>query len=796
MTWASVDAAVADALKEAGRQPPAILAPTLVSPTLRRAVKQLAIAHGARVVEVDPGPATPSAALEARTLVGGRPLRPTLHLDRAELIVSLGADFLGADRNRVAHTRAYAGRPKKSGARRHVQIEGVLTVTGAAADERWRATSSEQRHIALSLLARIAPQPGLTAPTPADPARVDRLAAALKQARGRSLVVSGSNDLGEQVAVALINAALGNEGHTVDIARPSLVQRGLDAELHKIEAELLGGRLGGLIVLPGIDPVRQRPNGAAWAEAIAKLPLSVCLTDHATLTSKACRIVAASHHGLETWSDASPQPGELRIVQPTIRPLYATRDPLLSLAVWSGEEASSPLGLLKASWKKHVFPTAPDFDAAWRASLSGGRAEGGRATASLPPESAADATAIQAALQASAAPDPGGFEVQLIEEIGTGDGMHAHNAWLRELPEPLTRIGWQPVVRLSPAAAANLGVDDGDALDIVVGDATLTMAARILPGMHDRVLGVPVGFPKTNAFALATAANGRDRTSGLAAKVSTSGERSDLAEYQVHLSSEGRAIIHEVDAFEAKVEGAHHVHYSLWDHYEKPDVHWEMVIDLDACTGCGACVIACQAENNIPVVGPEEVHEHRDLHWLRLDRYIDGQGDDATVLFEPMLCQQCDHAPCETVCPVLATMHSSDGLNQQVYNRCVGTRYCANNCPYKMRRFNWFDYDFGGPLDRMVLNPDVVVRERGVMEKCTFCVQRIQASRIYGGEPQTACQQTCPANAIAFGNGADPESEVAKRRGAARGFQVLPELGVLPSVTYLARVRSREEVSS
>jgi Fe-S-cluster-containing dehydrogenase component len=268
----------------------------------------------------------------------------------------------------------------------------------------------------------------------------------------------------------------------------------------------------------------------------------------------------------------------------------------------------------------------------------------------------------------------------------------------------------------------------------------------------------------------------------------------------VHSSPEGRPIIHQVGAYDEHVPAAHHgeVH-SLWDEHPVDSPHWHMTINLDACTGCSACVIACQAENNIPVVGPEEVGNNRDLHWMRIDRYFVGDDENPDVLFEPMLCAHCDNAPCETVCPVAATVHSHDGLNQQAYNRCVGTRYCANNCPYKVRRFNWFEYDRGKPVERMVLNPDVVVRERGVMEKCSFCVQRIQVSRIDARkkgessfEVKTACQQSCPANAIQFGDGANPDSAVSKSRENPRKFQVLAEIGVKPAITYLARVRTRE----
>ena len=308
------------------------------------------------------------------------------------------------------------------------------------------------------------------------------------------------------------------------------------------------------------------------------------------------------------------------------------------------------------------------------------------------------------------------------------------------------------------------------------------------------------GTPARNGYQLATWSDGAILTNALSAEVRKAGGSTLLPIVQPHPSSEGRPIIAQVKSETEKVEMGHHgPAHNLWPEYEYK-VHWDMAIDLDACTGCGACVVSCQAENNLPVVGPDQMAMHRDMNWLRIDRYFEGDPADPEVLFEPMTCSQCDNAPCETVCPVAATIHGHDGLNNQAYNRCVGTRYCANNCPYKVRRFNWLDYTPKDPIERMVLNPDVVVRERGIMEKCTFCVQRIQRARIASKRsgddaeplPQTACQQSCPAGAITFGNGANAESEVAAVAHDPRAFQVLAELGVKPSITYLARIRRRD----
>ncbi|MDP6940244.1 MAG: 4Fe-4S dicluster domain-containing protein [Planctomycetota bacterium] len=804
-TWVQVDAEVKAGLARLGSKKCAILSPPVTSPTARRALEAFAHARGGVLTEYDARPTAPSAALEAWELVTGRALLPTIDFSRANVVVSLGADFLGTGPEVVAHTAGYAARRRahaSSGPLRHVQVEGALSLTGAAADERTAVSAHDQRNLALHLLKRLSPGAALPANLPplSDTGLVDRLASLLGGNRRRSVVVSGSDDLGEQVAVALINEKLGNIGTTLSTARPSLVTRGLDRELLALEAALFNGQIGALFIMPGIDPVRQLPHGAQWAEALKALPLAVTLTDHATTTAASCRIVAASHHGLEMWGDAMPQPGVLSVVQPTIRPLLNTQHPIAAMLRWSGTGSGPYLEHLKQSWKTGALATASDFDGAWNAAVSSGLAPSRAAVSgALAAPKPRNAAGLQAALAATAGRAGSELTVELIAEVGTGDGCHSHNAWLRELPDPLTRVAWEPVVRISPATGAQLGVANGDVLKVTVGEGSVTMAARLMPGMHPGVLGVPVGFAAANGYALATVDSGRLRTSGLVAQASATGEHVTLPAIQIHDSSEGRPIVHQLPSYDSHVETVHHgPHHNLWDHDEAPPLQWHMVVDLDACTGCGACVVSCQAENNIPVVGPEEIARHRDMHWLRIDRYFQGTDADPDVVFEPMLCQQCGHAPCETVCPALATSRSTDGLNMQVYSRCVGTRYCANNCPYKMRRFNWFEYDRGEALDRMVLNPDVVVRERGIMEKCTFCVQRIQASRIASeGGPESAnvemaCQQSCPARAITFGNSSDPTSSVSRARAGGRAFQVLADLGVEPSVTYLARVRSRE----
>ena len=818
-TWEAVDEFVKSKLEEVGQSDKSIvvLTPSITSPSTRRSLTTFAEQHDAKWVEWDPDPETSSAAISAWEQVSGRALMPDLRLQKADLMVFLGADLLVTGLDPVTHTRAYADRRRAhqtSGPLHHVQIEGTLSLTGAKADERWTATAAEQRLIAFWLLKQVADAqtsdvakalseslktlPGL----PKYSTRTAKLATQLLAKNKKCVVWSGANDVGEQLAVALTNMLLGNVGHTLALDEPTLVRRGREAQLWEVREALSKGEVGALITW-GVDPVAQLPDGAALAEEIRYLTLSVALDDRPTQTAASCQVVAAANHGLERWADYMPAVGTLTIGQPTLRPIYNTRDPELSLLLWAGEEVESVRQRMYESWEETVYPDAmmDELEGLWNKALSTGLASpedmeldfGELETPDEDDLAEAVTEALKAPVEAHA------FEVHILPEVSRRSGSHTHLDLLDELPDPLAHTAWVATVRVAPQTARALGVGNGDELTVTVGDSSLTLPVRLSPGTHPNVLGVPVGWASNNGWSLTRWVDGRLQRTGLPATVKAAGSSVELPETQQHTKREGRPIVHQVATYDEKVPEPHHVGESLWRARPIHSPSWEMVIDLDTCTGCSACVVACEIENNIPVVGAAEIQHHRSLHWLRMDRYYDGDEANPDVLFEPMMCQQCDHAPCETVCPVLATMHSSDGINQQVYNRCVGTRYCANNCPYKVRRFNWFDYDHGSPLERMALNPDVVVRERGVMEKCTFCVQRIQAARIdgraNGTDPtlvQTACQQSCPAQAIRFGDGSKPENQVAQDRSNPRAFKVLAELGVKPSVTYLARVKNTQ----
>jgi molybdopterin-containing oxidoreductase family iron-sulfur binding subunit len=809
--WRTLDEELSARLSRVRPDKLFVLAPTLVSPSARVAVEKLLAAHPGVLVEHDPGPRSTSALLEAYELLDGRAAMPSYDLTKTDILVSFDADLLGTGPEPVALSHAWGARRRDSarrGALRHVQIEATMSLTGASADERLVASTTERRALLLWLLARVTDDADVKAAigtaTTSDPRRAEALLGELLAAKGRSLVACGSEDPGDQVACALLNRSLGNEGKTLDPASPSLVRRGLDRDLAAFTEALFRGDVDGAVILE-LDPVDQLPNGLDIAKALGTIPLAVAIMSRPTATAAACRYLAAAHHHLERWGDAQVRAGLATLAQPTIRPIFDTRDPLETLLRLSGASEADPRSFVRSVWNGKLPDARPGSDSFSDALAAGTPIAAEAAVPAAPTKRAGSLAAISAAAKI---PKSANVEAELHAQVGLGDGRAAHNPWLRELPDPLTRVSWTPVVRIAPARARQMRIADGDLVSVETGGRTVTLPARLSPGQHPDVVALPVGYGRKdgdasnssrNAYRLAAFSGGRLVSVGLAARLTKAGSREDLPLMQPHGTTEGRPIVKQVGSYDAKA-GEHETFPSLWPERKPTSPKWEMVVDLDACTGCSACVVACQAENNLSVVGPSEMWRNRDMYWLRIDRYFAGDDRNPDVLFEPMLCAQCDNAPCETVCPVAATVHSEDGLNQQVYNRCVGTRYCANNCQYKVRRFNWFDHSISQPIERLVLNPSVVARARGVMEKCTFCVQRIQAARIAarrGGQEDwrgrggmTACQETCPSRAITFGDATAPHGAVAQGKESPRAFQVLAELGIKPGITYLAKVRT------
>jgi molybdopterin-containing oxidoreductase family iron-sulfur binding subunit len=893
-SWEEVDRDIRARLDDVRRRGGAVrlLSGTITGPTTRAVVRRfLGGFADARARHVVYDPVSCSAILDAHEQTHGARVLPRYHLDRAQVIAGFDADFLGTWITTVEFTHGYragrllTGTPPHSSY--HVQVESRLSLTGSKADERVCVTPDEigtlLTHLAVSL-ARLkkgvrleeATDDGLS---PALAGLCDRLAQRLWQARGRSLVLCGSQDFPTQVVCNSINDLLGNYGATLDVERPSLQRQGSDRALEALLQELDARKVAALFILES-NPVYDLPDGEKLAKALQEVPLVVCCAERLDETARLARYVCPHPHYLEAWSDAEPVSGVVGLRQPTVPRLGDTRPVIESLDAWTGTakmalpvfgastaaSMGSPLGqgplltasalypdraarsaydLLSEHWQGHVFPRQAkerSFQAFWDRAVEDGHAE-----VSPSPVQARHFDPV-AALAALRAPRPtnGGMVLVLYPKVSMPDGGHAYNPWLQELPDPITKVTWDNYACLSPTAAAQLSVGEGDVVRLAVADPdgharALELPVLVQPGQHDRVVAVALGYGSTlserfdgigprwlearptvgenglvgqNAAPLLAWEGGTLRTTRAGVKITKTGGNHPLASTQGHHTltvpshlappgQERRPIIQETTpaalAGPSSERPPAEKPPDLWPNdHPYTERRWGMVIDLHACTGCSACVVACQAENNIPVVGKDEVRRQREMHWLRIDRYYSKTGTGVEVAHQPMLCQQCERAPCETVCPVLATTHSAEGLNEQVYNRCVGTRYCANNCPYKVRRFNWFAYAHDDTLANLALNPDVTVRSRGVMEKCTFCVQRLQEAKIearrrgeqvHDGEVQTACQQSCPAQAIVFGDLNDPESRVARLRKDPRHYQVLAELNIGPAVGYLKIVR-------
>jgi Fe-S-cluster-containing dehydrogenase component len=557
-------------------------------------------------------------------------------------------------------------------------------------------------------------------------------------------------------------------------------------------------------------------------------------------TASLARFVCPDHHYLESWNDAEPVSGVVSLMQPVIAPIGETRSLIESVSLWTTGNRRAALDLVRGHWERAIYPRAAaapappadSFAAFWDRTLERGVIEVAPGRQQLRPFDAGAVRAIVRPDESAAA----SFALVLYPKIGMLDGRHGHNAWLHELPDPVTKVTWDNYACVSPAAARRLDLHDGDVVRVAAdgGTPALELPAFVQPGLPDAVVAIALGYgragtdrfakvgppwlearPQTGvvgvaASALVTWSEGARQYAGRTVTLVKTGRTHQLASTQIHHSlaaqspPSGAGIVQEVRLADlggvlAPAAAAERREGDLWPADHQYTGHrWGMSVDLDACTGCSACVIACQAENNIPVVGQDEVRRHREMHWIRIDRYYSGSDEAPEVAHQPMLCQHCDHAPCETVCPVIATSHTEEGLNEQVYNRCVGTRYCANNCPYKVRRFNWFDYPHEDRLQNLVYNPNVTVRSRGVMEKCTFCVQRIEETKIEArrlgspladGAVKTACQQVCPAQAIVFGDLRDPKSRVAALAESPRAYRVLEDLGTGPAVRYLKLVR-------
>lgn len=825
IAWEEADAGIRIKLEEiaasGGRM--ALVTPTLLSPSTRALIDEFKAAYpGLEVVAWD---AVSYAGIRnAHEQLFGQAVIPDYRFDKAELIVSFSCDFLGTWLSPVEFAGRYSERRRVSQEKpemsRHLQFEGMLSLTGANADERIPVKPSEELKILMALynkLASLAGQsPGGDVSTSYD---VDALAAQLMEYRGKALVVSGSPQTEVQLLVAAINHLTGAYGNTIGTGTSFLTGMSDEEAFEALLNEMKEGKLGAVMFYQA-NPVYHHPDTEGIIKAINNTGLSISFASTKDETAEACQYILPDHHYLESWGDAEFKAGHYSLMQPLIHPLFETRQFQDSLLTWLGRDVDFHQ-YLKGWWQTYLLPRQnqhTDPEAFWVKTLQAGILDiATQASGNLSPNQAVLTGVFSTLLAQSQGTE---LEYVIYPSLSLFDGQDANNPWLQELPDPVTSVCWDNFAAIAPATAANLGLNEGDLIRI---NDKVEVPVLIQPGLAAGTFALALGYGRMqagisadgrggNAFLL----DGSRHFHGMVDSWSKEGSGHEFARTQTHFLMEGRAIVRESTLNKYKTDPAagnelrkYHLkhHNTLYPASEFPGHHWALMVDLNACTGCSTCVIACQSENNTPVIGKDQVRRRRIMHWMRIDRYYTGDAENPAVVFQPLMCQHCDHAPCENVCPVAATTHSQEGINQITYNRCVGTKYCINNCPYKVRRFNWYEYatrekyntHTTTDLGRMVLNPDVTIRERGVVEKCSFCVQRIQEAKLKAknerrilkdGEIMPACAQACPSHALVFGDLNDPESRVSQLIKDPRNYHLLEELHTLPSVGYLTKIRN------
>ncbi|MGC6479230.1 MAG: TAT-variant-translocated molybdopterin oxidoreductase [Flavobacteriaceae bacterium] len=840
-----------------------LLTQTMPSPTTANIIQQFQAKYSnVEHLVYDAVPA--SAALEAFENIYGQRALADYDLSTAKAIVALGADFLG-DWQGGGYEAGYAksripvqenGKAQMSW---HMQVESNMSLSGANADRRVPSTPAEQRNFLAALYNTLT---GSAAQVELREELQSAVAAAAKQLKAHAkhaVVLCGLEDVAAQEVALAINAYL--ESSLIDVNAPRYIRQAKSSEINSFLADLKAGKIAGVITA-GINPLYTLADATAVADAFAKAELSVAFSSKMDETATQARYVAATPHYLEAWGDYEFKAGHYALAQPTIQPLFDTRqfqDVLLDLI---GAETNY-YDAIQNYWESSILNGG-----SWNQALHDGfyTVTAADETQQL---QAPDVTAQLASLSSQSS----AMSLVLYTKTGMGDGQQGNNPWLQEFPDPITRVSWDNYLTVSQADANRLGLMNentsngalnGSYATVQVGDAKLTAPVIVQPGQAVGTVGLALGYGErlglkpemqvgVNAYTLF-----KDFNPVQSVEVAVAEGTHEFACVQLHNTLMGRGdIVKEttLEIFNTKdkahwntipVVSKNHMEMEvtspevdMWQEFDRSiGHHFNLSIDLNACTGCGACVIACHAENNVPVVGKREIRKSRDMHWLRIDRYysseatfeadnqtkddIAGLGDSLTtfgqmelasanpqVAFQPVMCQHCNHAPCETVCPVAASSHGRQGQNHMAYNRCVGTRYCANNCPYKVRRFNWFlynkndefDFHMNNDLGRMVLNPDVVVRSRGVMEKCSMCIQmtqktildaKLEGRQIKDGEFQTACSNACDAGAMVFGDINDKESSVAALKADDRMYHLLEHIGTKPNVMYQVKVRNTE----
>ena len=825
ITWEDADKEIKELLggMQANGEKVVLLTSTIISPTTREIIRKFAEKQtNTEWIQYDPISA--SGILQANQKSFGTSLIPDYRFDRAKVVVSFGADFLGTWFSTVEYIKGYtAARQLQEGRKemlRHYQFESGMTLSGSNADVRFPVKPSEEGVLVLALYNAIAKAKGGATVSGAQASvDVSELAKDLLENEAKSIVISGSNDVNIQLLVNGINQMLGNYGQTIGLDTPLMIKQGLDQDADQLLADLKAGNVKALIVW-GANPVYDHPQGNEFAEAIRKLGLSISFSERPDETTALCQFVLPESNYLESWNDFEPKAGIYSLAQPAIAPIFNSRQPQVTLQKWMGNDINYR-DYLQNFWKENHFAKQKeitDFRQFWNTKLQNGVFE--TAPESKHIYSSEGIQEVGSKIKGAQE----GIEVVLYETVALGNGKFANNPWLQELPDPVAKISWDNFAAVPIAYAEANGLKNEDVITV----NGMELPVFIQPGQAKDTISVALGYGREvagkvgdrtgkNLYGFVSEENGNRKYFVTSAKIEkVAGKVFQLAISQTHYLMEGRPIAREttLEDYIKNPASGNEMHEEAEANavtlYKEPEYnghHWGMAIDLNSCTGCGNCAIACQAENNIQVIGKEQVRNRRIMHWIRIDRYYSENPENPKVSFQPVMCQHCGNAPCENVCPVAATPHSEEGLNQMAYNRCVGTKYCINNCPYKVRRFNWFQYvkndkfDFASNSDlgRMVLNPDVTVRSRGVVEKCSMCVQRIQEKKqlaklegrpIAEGEIKTACAQSCPGNAIVFGDLANPESRISKLFKDKRNYHLLEELHTLPSVGYLTKVRN------
>lgn len=822
---------------------------------------------------------------------------PDYNFSEAKTIVSIGADFLNSWLLPTQFVAQYGMRRNPDGEwmSKHFQFESVMSITGSNADYRAMIKPSEQANVLAYMLKEFGVATSASTKLADDASAIaKRAVAALKSSRSASLVVCDSNSKSVQMMVNQLNHVLGAYKKTINVNNPLFIFRSEDVKMNKFVKDVIAGKGPDAVIFMGVNPVYTLANGEAFGKKLKAIKTSVSLSSYADETASLCKYIVPEHHALEGWMDFAVSNTHYAIAQPTIRPLHNTSSPIETFLVWAGKKSRGgkdskvAYDYIQGLWKMYGLPSAPgftDFHTYWSTVVHN--------SCYVQDAPAASEPALTGSLSGLKLPKGGALEVVFYQSSAMGIGQDAGNPWLQEMPDPLTKVTWDNVITMNPSEMENGGYatsfDQEHGLNMAtvkVGSKSLTLPVYPLPGQTPGTIGIALGYGRgKNGEKIGKAAyqtgqygghilqdNGNPTPIGANAfeicandtfvvgSLAKANGTHMIAATQISFTAMGRhSIVREttLHGYQTKEKEAynptfmlgflneHGEHdskpmseFDLWK--EHPVEHighrWGMAVDLSSCIGCGSCLIACQSENNIPVVGKDEVRKGREMHWLRIDRYyasteevvpgtrkehdkgkIDWFSDaenpasNPAVVHMPMMCHHCNHAPCETVCPVAATTHSNEGLNQMAYNRCIGTRYCANNCPYKVRRFNWFNYPSykaqteinpaQDDLGRMVLNPDVTVRTRGVMEKCSFCVQRIQATKldakaegrpVMDGEFSSACADVCPTNAILVGDWNDLKSAIRTSSEDNRAYQALEEVGVKPNVWYKVKVRNNE----